>query len=129
MKSVKFSRRANVDAPIVVETVEMYLARGGQITKCPPKSAENMPMYVPCISVEGYHLPLNVTIGAEYLPNFVNDVTTYDRAQSEQVTAVDDGSVELVRDDERRSIRPTIDWVETRVKRNGREGADMMEEL
>lgn len=125
---MRVKQSALSDAPIVVETVEMFLARGGTITKCPPRAAGNIPMYVPTISVDGYDLPVTSAVAPEYVPNFVRDLSTYDSAQSDPVTINDDGSDSVMREDARRSVRPTTDWAERDRRDRSREGADTMEE-
>lgn len=117
-----------LDAPIVKETVEMFLARGGQITHCPPKTAHGALMYAPVIAVDGHTLPVG-TSGNEYLPNFVRDLSTYDTAQQEPVSAEDDGSMSVVREDAARSVRPDVAWRDRWNQTLRREDADIMEEL
>lgn len=116
------------DAPVRKETVEMFLARGGRITQCPSKPATGALMYAPVIAVDGYTLPIG-TAGHEYLPNFVRDLPTYDIAQADRLTNVDDGSVSVVREDLARSVRSTTAWHERQQYMARREDADIMEEL
>lgn len=118
---------ADIDRPFIRETPEEFLARGGRIVKCPPRMAIGPSMYTPTIVVDGHELP--VSLGSyEYLPNFVRDLTTYDAAQEDRVTPLDDGSTDIVRRDERRAIRSDVEWRERQNKRSAREGADVMEE-
>jgi hypothetical protein len=117
-----------LDSPCTVETVEQYLARGGTIQKCAPGSALGASMYTPIIDVDGYQLPVNISM-PEYVPNFVRDLSTYDTAQQDPVSIQDDGSAAIIREDEERSMRRNVSW---RVKYNtqcAREGADVMEEM
>ena len=117
----------NLDQPFTKETPEDFLARGGRITKCPPRIAIGPSMYTPSIMVDGYELP--ISLGSyEYLPNFVRDLNTYDVAQADQVTPLDDGSTGVVRLDERRAMRANLEWHKKQNQQNTREGSDTMEE-
>lgn len=117
-----------LDAEIIIETPDMFLARGGCITKCPPKTAQAPMMYTPVIAVDGYTVPLG-TVADEYIPNFVRDISTYDIAQDDPVTVEDDGSASVVREDLERNMRSTVSW-RNRVNYVLRhEDADVMEEL
>ena len=122
------STAASVDAPIVRETVAMFLARGGHITKCPPKMAHGAMMYAPVIAVDGHTIALG-TSGNEYVPNFVRDLSTYDTAQNDPVTVEDDGSSSMVREDLAHQMRPNVEWRERMNHTLRREDADIMEEL
>lgn len=115
------------DAPIIRETVEMFLARGGHVTKCPPKIAQGAIMYAPVIAVDGHILPVMST-GNEYLPNFVRDLSTYDTAQQDSVTPEDDGTASIVREDLSRTMRPAVAWRDRINHTLRREDADIMEE-
>lgn len=118
----------SVDAPVVRETVEMFLARGGRITKCPTKTAQGALMYAPVIAVDGHTLPLG-TVGNEYLPNFVRDLNTYDIAQDDRVSVTDDGSAHVVREDAVRSMRASVQWRDRWVQTLRRDDADIMEDM
>ena len=117
----------NLDQPFTKETPEDFLARGGKITKCPSRMAIGPSMYTPSIVGDGYELP--ISLGSyEYLPNFVRDLNTYDAAQTDQVTPLDDGSTSVIRLDERRAMRSNLEWREKQNEQNTREGSDTMEE-
>jgi len=118
---------SSADTPIVRETVEMFLARGGCITKCPPMPAQGASMYVPVIAIDGHTLPV-LGAGNEYLPNFVRDLTTYDTAQRDPVTPNDDGSSAIVREDLSSSMRHIITWRDRINYTLRREDTDIMEE-
>jgi len=115
------------DAAVVKETVDMFLARGGQITRCPPRPAQGTTMYATAIVVDGYTLPIS-TPANEYLPNFVRDLTTYDIAQATRLSSHDDGSVSVVRDDAARCLQATMGWREHRTRTQPQEDRDTMEE-
>ena len=115
------------DGPIVKETVEMFVARGGHITKCESRPAQGAMMYAPTIAVDGYTIPIG-TSGNEYLPNFVRDLSTYDTAQNDPVTAEDDGSASVVREDLAHGMRPDVSWRDRFNHTLRREDADIMEE-
>lgn len=116
------------DQPVVKETVEMFLARGGRITHCPTKPAQGAMMYTPTIAVDGHEIPVGVH-NHEYLPNFVRDLPTYDKAQQEVVTTEDDGTASLVRQDLHHSMRPTIEWRDRHNRTLRRDDTDVMEEM
>lgn len=122
------TRLSSLDTSPTVETVEQFLARGGRIQKCAPNVARGPSMYTPTIAIDGYELPVNIGT-PEYIPNFVRDLTTYDEAQRDCVSMVDDGSVSVVRDDVSRVMRPSMRWRTTYNARCAREGADVMEEV
>lgn len=118
---------ASVDAPIEKETVEMFLARGGSITRCPSKPALGPMMYTPTIMVDGHTLPIG-TVGHDYIPNFVRDLASYDIAQSEVLTPEQDGSAMVVRHDARRSAAPAVAWREAHIQSRRREDDDLLEQ-
>lgn len=121
------STHTGTDSAFTKETPEQFLARGGAITRCPPRHAHADTMYTPAIAVDGHYLP--VAIGsAEYVPNFVRDLDTYNTAQKDPVSNHDDGSVSLVRADERHAIHPNVSFQYRLNERSRREGADVMEE-
>lgn len=109
-----------------VETVEQYLARGGCIIQCPPKSAQGAVTYAPMISIDGHELPLG-TGGDEYIPNYVRDTATYDTAQSEPLTVEDDASAAIVRHDVARVTNHLVSAYTIAMRRASNEGADIME--
>lgn len=120
-------QRKSVDVAITVETVDMFLSRGGTITKCPPKMAADGSVYTPTVMVDGYELPMVTTPGNEYVPNFVRDLETYDTAQQKYLSVEDDGSASMLREHVRREAAPTVSWHTRNVMRAGREGSDIME--
>lgn len=108
------------------ETIEQFLSRGGSITYCPPRPASGSMAYAPVIAVDGYELPTG-TGGNEYLPNYVRDVESYDSAQSEQLTVMDDGVDALVRADVSRTTSYLVSSHLQSQQRARRDGADGME--
>ena len=85
-------------------------------------------MYTPTIAVDGHEIPVGVH-NHEYLPNFVRDLPTYDKAQQEIVTTEDDGTASLVRQDLQHSMRPTIEWRDRQNRTLRRDDTDVMEEM
>lgn len=83
-------QRTPVEPAYRVETVEEFLNRGGTIQRCPAKTATGVPSSMMAY-VDGLALPL-ANSPAEYVPSFVRDLSTYDAAQTERTTPVDDGS-------------------------------------
>lgn len=83
---------------------------------------------MPSILVDGYELPLG-TGGDEYLPNYVRDITTYDDAQRDVLTANDEGIPALVRRDVAQQVRPVVESYVTVRRRASVEDADIMERL
>lgn len=82
--------RTPVESAYRIETVEEYLDRGGLIQHCPPKAATGVPSSMMAY-VDGLALPCTNS-PTEYVPSFVRDLSTYDAAQRERVSPVDDGS-------------------------------------
>ncbi len=123
----RHKQAADLDRPYTKETPEDFLSRGGKITKCPPRMASATSMYTPSIVVDGYELPIHLG-SYEYLPNFVRDLDTYDVAQADPVTPLDDGSTHSVHSDEQRALRANLEWHEKQYQQNRREGSDLMEE-
>lgn len=121
------TRQSNSDIVQTTETVEMFLARGGTITKCPTRNAANESVYTPTVVVDGYELPMTTTPGNEYVPNFVRDLDTYDTAQQKYLSVEDDGSAPMLRDYVKREVSSTVAWHSRNVSRSAREGADYME--
>lgn len=85
-------------------------------------------MYTPSIAVDGYTIPVGVTGGNEYLPNYVRDLSTYDAAQNDPITAEDDGSASIVRADLAHGMRPDVGWRDRFNHTLRRDDADIMEE-
>lgn len=128
MKRMRPQKHDAIDAPLVKETVDMFLSRGGTITRCAPRTASAEVMYTATIAVDGYELPVMPTADAEYLPNFVCDVHTYDIAQRDSLTVHDDGTASMMRRDAELASTPTTQWHTIQRRRASREGADSMEE-
>lgn len=118
----------SADTPVVKETVDMFLSRGGTITRCPSRRAIGSTMYTSVLAIDGYELPLMTTATPEYLPNFVCDVNTYDTAQEHPMSPHDDGTALLVREDAARAAKPSTDWATTVAARYRREDSDSMED-
>lgn len=125
---MKLSKSRSVDGPIVVETVQQFLERGGKITQCPPRRAQGASMYAQVIAVDGYELPVLGATPVEYVPNFVKDSMTYDIAQQDIMSPLHDGTTQVMRDDERVTARNIIRERNSQVLSQTREGCDGMEE-
>lgn len=83
-------------------------------------------MCTPTISVDGHTLPIAIG-SAEYVPNFVCDLQTYDYAQTDPVAATHDGSLAAVRVDEQRHTASTRNWASPLTHGTTRDDADTME--
>jgi len=88
------------------ETVQDFLLRGGEITKCPPRQAGGEGV-TQMIYVEGQSFPVGNQL-AEYVPSFVRDEATFASAQREEPDGEDDGSAAGWRSYERESIPVSV---------------------
>lgn len=109
----EFSR--GLTAPVIepgqTETIEQFLARGGQIMRCPTRPASGVPS-AQMIYVDGQGIPTHNQSG-DYVPSFVCDAPTYEAAQREAPDPEDDGSTAYWREYEQmsvpRAVRPLPD--------------------
>lgn len=84
------------------ESYSAFFRRGGTITKCEPNTAKGRSSSL-AIPVAGETVPLSRLAG-EYVPAFVRDLESYDAAQNDPLTDLDDGTTELWYEYEQASI-------------------------
>lgn len=75
-------RKPNADGMVPhTETLEQFLARGGKITKCPPKNAD---MCIPGSTYIDGGVFITAIGEQEYIPNYVVSEPTYAAAQNDR---------------------------------------------